>query len=161
MSLNSKNNQQTEAELLAQLREILFKEETNKLNELQKVVEVKGLLSEKVSPIIEEKIEEMKDNFPKQFGRVIEREIEKKLASSHEEIIMVLTPHFGRLIRKFVGHQIEQLRADLERKFSFFNLIKARITGKKYADQLITESPDIELLEVMMIEKESGILSFL
>jgi len=149
--MDSHNDNQEEQ--LNKLREILFKKESQELEKLRALIDTPDELSIKVSPIVEKRITKIKENFPIEFGTVVEKEIEQKLQNSQEELINILTPYFGKLIQQYVKYNIDQLQKNIQQsideKLSFFSRFKKN------------KAPIVNLFqleEVLLIEKHSGIL---
>ncbi len=96
-------------------------------------------------------------NDPEKFARVIQH--------SKEEVIDVLGPVMGKMIKKFISSEMEKLKQNIETKskaiFSFKFLkrkIKSKVTGISESDLAINDAIDCRLLQIFVIEKKSGLL---
>ena len=147
-------NQNNELKKLELLKDILFQEELVELKQLKNIVDSPEKLAQRVSPIVESKIANIKDNFPEEFGKVVDLEIAKKLQNSQQELVDILTPYFGKLIGQYVKYSIAELQKNIQEsideKLSFLNFFKK--SKKKNQPKLYT------LNEVLLIEHGSGIL---
>lgn len=130
---------------------------------IQTLLNDKDHLSEKVAPIISDHIEHLKQNFPEEFTKVIDKQIEQKLKGSQDEILNVITPVLGKLIRKSITHQFQMLKESIDKqvrstfsKQGFFG----RIFGfKKQDSELILSKVDpLVIEEVYVIQRDSGLL---
>lgn len=151
--------------LLNQLQDILLKEDRAVIERLQKTMDDPVLLSEKISPIIEERMRFFKKNFPKEFQTTIDKIIDKKLKSSQEEILNVIYPVMGKMIKKYVAHQIQIVKDSIDESikntFSSKGLLwrfRTSIFGVKASDQAIHDLRDYKIEEIYVIQHNSGLL---
>ena len=93
--MNSKDSTGSEQEKMQQLQEVLLGKERAKLDRLETIVETKEDLSERVSPIIEEHLEQLRQQFPEHYRRVVDRMMEEKIKSSSEDILNTIYPVLG------------------------------------------------------------------
>jgi hypothetical protein len=96
-------------------------------------------------------------NDPEKFAAVIQQ--------SKAEIIDVLGPVMGKMIKKFISSEINRLKQNIEKKskdiFSFNFLkerIKNKIKGVSEADAAINDAMGSSLLQIFVVEKETGLL---
>ncbi len=151
--------------LLNQLQSILLKEERLAIERLQETIEDPVLLSEKIRPIIEERMLFFKENFPKEFKVTVDKMIEVKLKASQEEILDVIYPVMGKMIKKYVNHQIQMLKDSIDEsiKKTFFSKgilwrLKNSLFGIKVSDQVIHNLKDYKIEEIYVIQRNSGLL---
>lgn len=151
---------ETEEQLFEQLRDILLREDREKLQQMQEVLENQDLLSEKVSPIIEEHLDFIKENFPAEFRRVVEKIVDKRIQQSHEALLNLIYPKLGRMIQKYVSQRFLQLRESIEEQLreSWFGRLSARLRGVKESDLILSQLDQPQIEEVYIIRKESGLL---
>jgi hypothetical protein len=156
---------QNELLYLEQLREILLKEDREAVLALQKTINEREKLSEKVVPIIEEQMDFLKKNFPREFALVVDDMIDKRIKSSQTELLDTMYPVLGQMIKKYITHQIEQLKESIEKTIraaldtkNIWWKIKASIFGIKQNELLLDalEKPRIE--EVTLIQMQSGLI---
>lgn len=155
----------SEVQLMSQLREILLKEDRSTLTELQEILNNKSLLSGRVNPIIEEHLDFLKHNFPKEYAKIVDRLIEQKLRDSQQQILDIVYPVMGKMITKFVNLQMQQLKEGIDAQINgifsgqgFVKHIKNRILGVKTSDMLIAAADKPILEEIFMIERDSGLM---
>lgn len=96
-------------------------------------------------------------NDPEKFAGVIQQ--------SKAEIIDVLGPVLGKMIKKFISSEITRLKESIEQKskaiFSFKFLkqrLKNRMAGISKGEAAISEASGGDLLQIFVIEKNSGLL---
>ncbi len=149
------------------LREILLRRDRKGLNELKETIEEKDRLKEKVNPIIEDQIQFIKSNFPEVFGKEVDMAIERKLTNSPDLILSILSPVLGRLIRKGITQQFQQLRESIDNqvrstfsKEGILGRIKAKFFGVKDGDIIISQASEFgaEIKEVYVLQRHSGLL---
>ena len=157
--------QSQEQLLMSQLREILLKEDRHTLTELQRILDDKTLLSGRINPIIEEHFDYLKQNFPSEHAKVVNRLIEQKLKDSQEEIIAVIYPVLGKMITKFINLQFqllkEQIDAQMKNVFSSKGMVlqlKNKILGLKTSDTLLAAVDEPVLEEIFVIQRDTGLL---
>ncbi len=146
--------------LLEKFREILLREDRKILSELQATLREKKRLSEKVSPIVEEHIQFLKHNFPREFQLEVERIIDHKLKRSQEKIIELVFPKLGLLIRKYIAHEIDMLRESIDKqvKNSWLGSFRRWLQGVKASDEILADLHTTSVEEVYIIERDSGLL---
>lgn len=121
-------------------------------------------LSEKVSPIINDHITHLKQNFPKEFQVVIDKQIEQKLKDSQEDILNVITPVLGKLIRKSITHQFQmlkeridgQIRSTFSKQGVFGRIFRRNKTNN--ADTILRDMDPVIIEEVFVVQRDSGLL---
>ena len=62
---------QDETVLMSQLKEILLREDRSALEELQRTLNEKQLLAEKINPIVEDHLTFLRQNFPKEYAKIV------------------------------------------------------------------------------------------
>lgn len=159
------SNIKQDKELLQELQSILLKDDREALERLQETIDDPVLLSEKVSPIIEKQMAFFKENFPKEFKATVDKMIEKKLKESQEEILDVIYPVMGKMIKKYVNHQIQMVKDSIDEtiKNTFSSKgvlwrLKTAVFGIKASDQIIHELKDYRIEEIYVIQRNSGLL---
>lgn len=127
----------------------------------------KDHLSDKVSPIVEDHIDFIKQNFPEEFTAIINKQIEQKIKDSQEEILNVITPVLGKLIRKSITHQFQILKESIDKrvrstfsKRGFFGRIFGfnKKEEKVDVDIIISEADPAIIEEIYVIQRDSGLL---
>ena len=157
----------SEKQMMAQLKDILLAEDREELQRLRKVLEERSQLSEKVSPIIEEHLDFMKKNFPVEFELAVDKIFDRKLEASKEELLEVIYPTLGQMIKKYVQHQIQLLKESIEEQIK--NTFQKGIIGRiRYAlfgvkaeqmsEEILSNLDGPQIEEIFVIEHNSGIL---
>jgi len=148
-----------------QLKQLLFREEIEKFETISEEINDEARLEQKVQPILEKRIAELQADFPDQFGPVITEALKVQIKESQEEVIEVLSPIMGRLIKKYVQMEIAKLTESIDQRmrelFSFkatFRRWLAGLRGVSSAEIVVSELIPAELQEVMVIENDSGLL---
>ncbi len=156
---------QDEAVLMAQLKEILLREDRSALEELQRTLNEKQLLAEKINPIVEDHLTYLKQNFPKEYAKIVNRMVEQKLKSSQTEILDVIYPVMGKMINKYITFQFQEMKDSINARIdAFFSKqgifwwIRNKIFGIDNAEMLLSslDTPIIE--EIFVIQRDSGLL---
>lgn len=156
---------QDERVLMSQLKDILLREDRSALEELQRTLNEKQLLAEKINPIVEDHLTFLRQNFPKEYAKIVNRMVEQKLKSSQTEILDVIYPVMGKMINKYIAFQFQDMKdsinARIDALFSKQGLvwwIRNKILGLDSAEMLLSslDSPIIE--EIFVIQRDSGLL---
>lgn len=157
--------QTQESVLLNQLRTILLKEDRGEVDVIKQTLNTHAELKKKIDPIFDEKIQDLKSNFSAEFGTLVNEAIEEKLEESKEQILNLIYPVLGQMIRKFVGYQFQQLKDSIdERVQSTFSSkgilgqIKSRLFGIKSSDIVLSDLDIPVIEEIYVIERDSGLL---
>lgn len=122
-------------------------------------------------------LESDRENYAQQHEEILKKldELEKELndpekfagviQQSKEEVIDVLGPVMGKMIKKFISNEINRLKQSIEARskaiFSFEFLkqrIKNKMAGVSEAEAAISEAAGSSLLQIFVIEKKSGLL---
>lgn len=156
---------QDETVLMSQLKEILLREDRSALEELQRTLNEKQLLAEKINPIVEDHLTFLRQNFPKEYAKIVNRMVEQKLKSSQTEILDVIYPVMGKMINKYIAFQFQEMKdsinARIDALFSKQGLIwwiRNKVFGIDNAEMLLSnlDTPIIE--EIFVIQRDSGLL---
>jgi len=118
-----------------------------------------------------------RDNYAEQNERILSKldELERELndpekfagviQKSKSEIIDVLGPVLGKMMKKFISSEISRIKENIEKQskaiFSFQFLkqkIKNKVAGVSKSDAAISEAMGGSLLQVFVIDKKSGLL---
>ncbi len=161
-----------EQDKLKMLRELLLSDEkeytdsiARKVEELSKVVYQKKELSTKVTPIIDDKLEIFIQDIPKTIGPAITEALREEIKNSQDAVVDALFPIIGKMIKKYIAQEMRLLSENINNKtknfFSFKNIFKsakARAQGITSGDMAIAEYAKPRLLQMFVIQKDSGIL---
>lgn len=160
----SDSPQQDEARMLRQLQEILLHNERARIDSVQKTLNERNLLAEKVNPIIEEHVEFLKKNFPREFEISVEDIVDRRLQTAQEEILNLIYPKLGKMIQKYIAHQFQQLKESIDRQIEStlnrgpLGWVRRSIFGIKVSEEVLVnlDSPIIE--QIFVIQRDSGLL---
>ncbi len=154
-----------DAELMGRLQSILLKDDRAALSQLQDILNTRDKLSDKISPIIEDHIEFLRKNFPKEYGAVVNRMIEQKIKYSQTEILDVIYPVIGTMIKKYVALQFQQLKdaidARIKAQFSrkgFIGYIRYRLFGISPGEITLADMDKPLTEEIFIIQRDSGLI---
>ena len=146
------------------LRELLLEDDREKFTALSEEIIKREKLSKRVDPLVDEKIEDLRENFPKYFGGTIIETIKVQIRDSQDEVVEALYPIMGKLVKKAIVSEVtklsDKINKTIQDKFSFKQLFTRFIKGKKNdADVVLQEVFEPVVEEVFIIEKDSGLLS--
>ena len=148
--------QEQERGSLAQLRDILLREDSEYLIET-----VRSAVTPALAREVEDSPEEVSDTLAPVIGPSIRRQIQ----DSQDDIIAALYPIIGKTIRKAVAESMRELANRVDRNlrttFSVKRLtrpIRARMQGVTTAELALRESLPFQVEEVFLIHRESGLL---
>ena len=142
-----------------QLQELLLVEDREKFDLLNE--EFAG----KVKPLIQERIEDLRKNFPEYFGDTITETIKDQIVNSQDQVLDALYPIIGKLIKKGIVNEIsklnERINKTINETFSFKEKIEI-FFGKKSnlptGDVILQKAFKPVIEELLIIEKDSGLL---
>lgn len=154
------------------LKEILLEQDredrnelAQKLEELDKQLNEKEQLEERINPILTDEEGALRKNFSGLFGPQITESIKRQIKDSQDEVVEALYPIIGRMIKKYITSEIEKLSekvdAQMELAFSWEGWklrIKAWISGTPQKDMVLSNLIEPKIEEIFVIERNSGIL---
>jgi hypothetical protein len=151
--------------LMTKMKDILLREDRYEIQQLQANFQDDKQLAERVLPLIEKRMDFLKETFPKEFERVIDGMLDKKIQRSQKELLDVMHPIVGRMVAKYIQMQIELLKESIEvqldsafGKRSWLTRTKNRFLGVKEIDFLLSNINAPIIQEVYIIQHHSGIL---
>ncbi|TAK44264.1 MAG: hypothetical protein EPO28_05055 [Saprospiraceae bacterium] len=156
-----------ERQMMNKLRELLLAEDRQELERLRRLLGDPALWSEKVTPLIDERLEFLKNNFPVEFRISVENIIEQKLEASRDELLDIIYPTLGQMIKKYIQHQIQLLKENLEEQLrntfqrGFAGRLRYALSGvkpKEMSDSILSKIDGPVIEEIFVIEQHSGIL---
>ena len=155
------NNKDNRFELL---RDLLLADDREKFDSLSQEIILREKLSKSVNPLIDEKILDLRENFPEHFGDTITQTIKIQIRDSQDEVVEALYPILGKMVKKFIVAEITKLSDSINKtikeKFSFKEIIKRYFRGKRNDSSIVLEEVfEFIIEEVFVIDKDSGILS--
>lgn len=161
-----KNGQvQDDGLMLAQLRDILLTDDRAEIERLKSLLREQDKLTAATKETLEEKLDYLRLNFPKEYKKTVARIVDDRLKESQGEVIDLIYPVLGNLIKKYIDHQFQLLRENIEaqikstkRRLNFWRIIKDRYNGVNRADLILAEARPLVIHQVFLIEKNSGIV---
>lgn len=159
-------------ERLSILKDILLTDEREyaakveeKLRIVEDIVNKQQKLSERVNPIIDEKINTFVGEIPKTLGPTITETLKSEIKNSQDAVVEALFPIIGKMIKKYVQHEMqilsEQINNKMNSAFSFKSLkrkFKSKKTGVSEGDLMLQELAQPKIEQLMVIEKGSGLI---
>lgn len=160
------NKQQlSEDELLQRLREILLHEDRDALAEVRNTLHDPIWFRNNANPVIEEHIEYLKNNFPKEFNKSVEKIVDRRIKASQSEILDTIYPVLGSMIKKYLNYQLQLLREGIEERVkeltdtkNIWKRIKASLFGIKSSDLILSDMAKPKIEEIFVIQRDSGLL---
>lgn len=154
------------------LKKLLLTEEkeyaesiARKVEELSKIVHQKQELSEKVDPIIDDKLDEFIEEIPATLGPTITEALKEEIKNSQDAVVEALFPIIGKMIKKYIAQEMrllsEKINQQTKKAFSFknwFKRTKAKAQGLSDGDLALSDYSKPSLIQMFVIEKDSGIL---
>lgn len=151
------------------LKDILFADDhefekkiSQRVELLEQTIQEKEKLSEKVDPIISYQIDEFKKSIPETLGPTITETLRKEIRINKDAVVDAIYPILGKMIKKYVAQEVKMLSEKMNGQLSFFSVgkrkFKSFFTGKKERDLMFDELATTKIEQVLLIEKDSGIL---
>ncbi|MGB0861470.1 MAG: hypothetical protein ACPG19_11340 [Saprospiraceae bacterium] len=163
--MENQSSSAKELAMLGQIKSILLKDDRAEIDAIKKTLYRKEELAKEVSPIVEERVQYIKDNFRKEFGKPVDRIVEIKLEESKEQLLNVIYPVLGQMIRKFVNYQFQLLKDRIDSQVSsvfssrgILGQIKSKIFGISSSDMVLSDLDKPIIEEVYVIQRDSGLL---
>ncbi len=158
--------QQNRLELL---KEILLAEEkditqslVDKVDRLAHTLNEPTELSQKVNPLVDAKINNLIQEMPKTLSPVITEALKTEIKNSQDAVVEALFPIIGKMIKKYVAQEIkvlnEKINDQLQNMFTLENIMKRFFGKKPKSTDIINAATAPELIQIMVIEKETGLL---
>lgn len=155
------NNKSNRFELL---RELLLTDDREQFHVLrEQFLDSNNKIKSKVTPVVDEKIDDLKSNFPEHFGDQITESIKLQIREAQDEVVEALYPIMGKLVKKFIIAEISKLNDNINKtineKFSITQIIRRLFKGKKTdAEDVLQEVFEAVIEEVFVIGEDSGLL---
>ncbi|SFB97310.1 hypothetical protein SAMN05421780_102142 [Flexibacter flexilis DSM 6793] len=161
--------------VLQQLRDIILEDDRRQQEQLrqelreihQSLRQQEVLIEAKVEPVVDKKVESLKHDLSSLNSSVIMQAIEQKIRDSREEVVEILYPIIGKMVKKYVATEIQQLSDRIDQQLdsvlapdNLWNLLVSKITGKKAnasSNVIVAAVPPV-VQEVYAVHKTSGML---
>lgn len=136
-----------------------------KLSHLESIINQQGKLSEKVDPIIDSKLKTFVKDIPETLGPTITEALKEEIKNSQDAVVEALFPIMGKMIKRYVQHEIKLLSERVNEQFNktfsfkrFFQRKKSNIKGVSSADYILHNQLSPKIEQVIVIEKGSGLV---
>lgn len=163
---------ETAQDKLESLREILLTQDRadiqyilNKLTEIENLLQTQEKLAQRIHPIITEEIKTFQETIPEKLGPTITVTLKKQIEESKDEVVEALFPIIGKMIKRYIQNEFkilsEKINNQINNTFSFKRIkqkITAIFTGVKESDIILNDLSEATVLQVFVIEKNSGLL---
>lgn len=143
--------------LLERLRDALLSKDRESVAKVKHIVESKEELSKRINPIIASHMQELEENFPDAYVEVVQRIVDQRMHQKQDELINILYPRLGMLIRKYIANEFRLLGERLD-EMKRNSLSSMRFWQQKSNEELIIELNPSIVEEVYIISHESGLL---
>lgn len=155
----------TTDERLEILKQLLLTDENEPEKDILKKIEAlqagQEHLEERVSPLIDDKLNNFVAEIPKTLGPTITEALKTEIKKSQDAVAEALFPIMGKMIKKYVQAEIAKLNDSInekiERTFSFKRFF-GRKSARPSAVALLKDEYKAHIEQIMVIEKGSGIL---
>ncbi|WP_158974887.1 cell envelope biogenesis protein OmpA [Cellulophaga sp. L1A9] len=151
------------------LRDILFTDDrvfaekiANRIKVIEETVNEREQLSEKVNPIIAQKIDEFIADIPKTLGPTITETLKEEIRKNKDDIVDALYPILGKMIKKYISQEMKILSEKINQKLSasrWKTKFKSWFSGVKEEEIILSELQSAHIEQVLLIERGSGILA--
>jgi hypothetical protein len=150
----------TELEQLETLRRLLLRDERSMIAKHEMILSQDEALEQKIGPVIEAHLDVMRTQFPEEYKQVVDNLIKHRLASSKDEIIGMLYPEIGGMIKSYVQLQMTLLResvaAQLQASKKSIFFWRKPSPAVQLADQMIAQASRVHIEEIFLIEYPAG-----
>lgn len=148
---------QSDKEMLQQIQDILLKEERAELIQLRQQLDQRDV---RVQHMIDEKLKYFQTHFPLEFEASLNKVIDRRIAGAQDEILDAIYPVLGKMIRKFVALQFEQIQDKIDQQLNqgIIGRLRNLFSGVKESEIVMSKMPINGVEEVFVIQKLSGLL---
>lgn len=148
---------QSDKQMLRQIQDILLKEERQELLQLRRQLEDRDMA---VQDMIDEKLKYFQTHFPLEFERSLNKVIDRRISGAQDEILDAIYPVLGKMIRKFVALQFEQLQDKIDQQLNkgIIGRLRNLFSGVRESEMIMSKMPINGVEEVFVIQKLSGLL---
>jgi hypothetical protein len=163
----------TEADKLSLLKDLLLTDDRayaesihKKIKALEDIINEQKKLSNKVDPIIDDRLEEFIEEIPETLGPTITEALAEQIKNSKDQVVEALYPIMGKMIKKYISQEIslltERINKQLEDSFSaksWKRKFRSWFGGVREEELLLSElALQLRVEQVLVIEKNSGLL---
>lgn len=151
------------------LKDILFTDDrefedriSKRVELLERTVNERKKLSNKVQPIIEHELEEFTKSIPQTLGPTITATLKEEIKNHKDEVVDALYPVLGKMVKKYVAQEMKLLSEKIDGQLGFIKRwkrkFKAFFTGANEDQLMMNDLSSAKIEQVLLIEKDSGIL---
>ncbi|MEL6918096.1 MAG: cell envelope biogenesis protein OmpA [Bacteroidota bacterium] len=158
-----------EKDKLQVLKDILFTDDreyaekiSKRIDILEQTINERKKLSTKVDPIVEQQLKEFTRNIPSTLGPSITAALKEEIRNHKDEVVDILFPILGKMIKKYISQEIRILSEKVNSKLGFKGFkrkVRSWFGGVKEEELILSELSSARIEQVLLIEKESGILA--
>ncbi len=158
-----------EKDRLEVLKDILFTDDreyfekiAKRIEQVEQTVEDPKILSSKVEPIIDDQLKEFTKNIPTTLGPSITAALKEEIKNHKEEVIEVLFPILGKMVKKYVAQEMKVLSEKINTQLGFKGFkrkMRSWFGGVKEEELILSELSSPKIEQVLLIEKETGLLT--
>ena len=129
---------------------------------LERTINERKRLSKKVDPIVERQLNEFTKSIPQTLGPTITATLKEEIKNHKDEVVDALYPVLGKMVKKYVAQEMKLLSEKIDNRLGFIKRWKLKFraffTGEKENQLLMNELSSAKIEQVLLIEKDSGIL---
>lgn len=144
--------------LLEKLREALLNDDRKAIAEIQHILSNSQELASRIDPIIEGHLQVLEQNFPEAYIRVVQKIVDQRMQQKQDELINIIYPRLGLMIRKYISNEFRLLRERIDNQIKRSPLSFLARNRKKSTDEIIVDLRPFCVEEVYVISHESGLL---
>ncbi|MFK7935781.1 MAG: hypothetical protein AB8G22_19870 [Saprospiraceae bacterium] len=147
----------SDSKKIQQIQAILLRKERAELLEIREQLAQRDAT---VQQMIDEKLTYFQSHFPMEFEIGLNKIIERKIENSQEKLLDAIYPVLGKMIRKYIALQFEQLQQRIDQQLNqgFIGRLRNMFSGVKESEIVMSQIPDSGVEEVFVIQKYSGLL---
>jgi len=148
------------------LKTILLKDDREFAQEITKKIQFlekhQKNLSERVDPILDDRLSNFVDEIPETLGPTITETLRTEIKKSQDAVAEALYPIMGKMIKKYVQNEIKLLNESINEKLNATFSIKRWFWSKKRRQKevnaLLKSEYQARIEQVIVIEKGSGLV---
>lgn len=147
------------------LKDILFADDSvyiekisRRLEHLEETFNDKQKFSSKVNPIITHQLNDFKSSIPSTLGPTITAALKTEISKNQDNIVDALFPIIGKMIKKYIAHEIAKLSEKINQQLSFKEKVMSWFRKSKQKQAIVDDLVPATIEQVLLIEKESGLL---
>ncbi|GGD24981.1 cell envelope biogenesis protein OmpA [Hyunsoonleella pacifica] len=136
-----------------------------KIKILENTINERKNLSNKVDPIIDEKLKEFVKEIPDTLGPTITEALKEEIKNSKDAVVEALFPILGLMVKRYVQHEMKLLSEKINNQVSntfsfkrFFRKAKSKASGINESDLLLQEQNNTNIEQIIIVEKGSGLV---